>query len=277
MINNRNNASVLILALCVWLFIVSSGPAARAQKFILGVKAGGNVSWPGFGDKEAKEVFNRKIKPGYHAGFIIGFPLKNSYDVLLEGGASRRGRIVTFNDDPIWENQMSMYMTDMSMMLRKSFRFMLKKDTPAEGFINIGPEINYWFNSSGFIRVTDGPKYEYDVVFGNDSQPKAEGGYTLSLQQVNRWLFTLGVGVGLKAPLGKDRFISTELRFLSGHTFLGKSESAWMERFIWGDGGMQDTMKTNLKTVALNLAYTINVDLKEKNKGKSTIKKNLKK
>ncbi len=277
MINNRNNASVHVLQLCVWLLIISSGPVGLAQKFTLGLKGGASFTWPGFGDKEGRDVFNRRIKPGYHAGFVVGFPLKNNYEVLLEGGASRKGRIVTFNDNPKWENNMSMYMTDMSMMLRRSFRFMLKKDTPAEGFINIGPEINYWFNSSGFVRVTDGPKYKYDVVFGADADPDVGGNYTLSLQQVNRWLFSLGVGVGLKAPLGNSRFITTELRFLSGHTFLGKSESAWMDRFIWGDGGMQDTMKTNLKTVALNISYTIDIDLKEKNKGKSTIKKKLKK
>lgn len=277
MINKRNIASVQVIRLCVCLFVVASGPAGMAQKFSLGVKGGASLTWPGFGDKEAKDVFNRKLKPGYHAGFIIGFPLKDNYNLILEGGASRKGRIITFNESPEWENNMSMYMTDMSMLLRRSFRFMLRKDTPAEGFINIGPEINYWLNSSGYVRATDGPKYKYDVVFGEDANPDVGGDYTLSLQRVNRWLFSLGVGVGLKAPLGNNRFITTELRFLSGHTYLGKSDSAWMERFIWGDGGMQDTMKTNLKTVSLNVAYTVDIDLKEKRKGKSTIKKKLKK
>jgi hypothetical protein len=277
MIKNRNIAPLHVIRLCVWLFIVCLSPVSLAQKFTLGVKGGGSLTWPGFGDKEAKDVFHRKLKPGYHAGIIIGFPLKDNYNLLLEGGASRKGRIITFNDDPKWENNMSMYMTDMSMMLRRSFRFMLNKNTPAEGFINIGPEINYWLNSSGFVRVTDGPKYKYDVLFAADSEPDVQGDYTLSLQRVNRWLFSLGIGAGIKAPLGNNRFISAELRFLSGHTFLGKADSAWMERFIWGDGGMQDTMKTNLKTVAFNIAYTLDIDLKEKNKGKSTIKKKLKK
>jgi hypothetical protein len=277
MIKNWNLGAAPVIQLLVLLFILFSFHPVASQKFTLGVKGGGSLTWPGFGDKEAKDVFNRRLKPGFNAGIIIGFPLKENYNLLLEGGVSQKGRILTFNSDPTWKNDITIRMTDMSMMLRRSFPFMLRKDTPSEWFVNIGPEINYWIHSNGYLQVTDGPKYKYDVIFGEDYNPDASGGYTMTLKDMNRWLFSLGVGVGLKSPLGRNRFISTELRFLSGHTFLGKANSAWMERFLWNEGSMQDTMKTNLKTVSLNIAYTLDIDIKEKRKGKSTIKKKLKK
>jgi hypothetical protein len=242
-----------------------------AQKFTLGVKGGASLTWPGFGDREAKEVFNRRLKPGYQASLLLGFPLKHRYDLMLEGGLSQRGRILTFNDDHSWKNNLTMQMTDMSMMLRRSFTFMLRKNTPSEAFFCIGPEINYWFRSRGYLQVLDGRKYEYRVLF-NKEEAENNTEYLVTMRDVNQWLFALDVGCGVKAPLKKNRHLTAELRFSSGHTFLGKPNSATLNRIILD---MQDTMKTNLKSLTFSLAYTIDVDMKERRKGKSTIKKKL--
>jgi hypothetical protein len=124
--------------------------------------------------------------------------------------------------------------------------------------------------------VGEGPKYKYDLLF--EDEPASGEGYTLRAREVNRWLFSLGIGVGLKVPLHQRQHLTTELRFLSGHTFLGKANSTYkgMESIIWDDGNMQDTMKTNLKTVNFTIAYTLDFDVIQSRKGKSTIKKRLK-
>lgn len=276
MIRRLNIGYLLVTQPLALLFVVGSVATVNAQKFTLGVKAEGSLTWAGFGDKEAKDTFSSRMKPGFGASLLIGFPLKEAYDLMLEGGLSQSGRIITFNSNPEWRNNLTMRTVDMGMVLRRNFDFMLRKDTPARAFVGIGPEISYWMHSQGFIAITDGPKYEYDTAFGNDSDSDVAGGYVLMLQDVNRWLFSLNFGAGVKAPLRNNRFITTELRFSSGHTFLGKENSAFMERFLWGPGSMQDTMKTNMKTVSLSVAYTIDVDIKESRKGKSTIKKKLK-
>ncbi len=275
MIRRLNLAYLKSIRLLALLFVVGSVGTASGQKFTLGVKAEGSLTWAGFGDKEAKDTFSSRMKPGFGASLLIGFPLKENYDLMLEGGLSQSGRIITFNDNPEWRNNLTMRTVDMGMVLRRNFDFMLRKDTPARGFVGIGPEISYWMHSHGSIAVTDGPKYKYDVAFTENPDPDVAGGYLLTLQEVNRWLFSLNFGAGIKAPLRNNRFITTELRFSSGHTFLGKENSAFMERFLWGPGSMQDTMKTNMKTVSLSVAYTIDVDIKESRKGKSTIKKKL--
>ncbi len=275
MIPFNNLAYPIVIRLLTLLLVVGTAGTSYGQKFTLGIKAKGSLTWAGFGDKEAKDTFGSRMKPGFGAAILIGFPLKDKYDLMLEGGVSQSGRILTFNDNPEWRNNLTMRTVDMGMLLRRNFEFMLKKDTPAKGFVALGPEISYWINSNGFITVTDGPKYRYDVAFESDEEG-GNSGYLLKLQDVNRWLFSLNIGAGLRAPLRNNRFITTEIRFTSGHTFLGKENSAFMERFIWGPGSMQDTMRTNMKTVSLIVAYTIDIDVKEKRKGKSTIKKKLK-
>lgn len=276
MIKNRNRNGRCVVQLLVMLLILFSLTDVLAQKYSLGIRGGTSITWPGFGDKEAKGIFNRRLKPGFQAGILIGFPLKERYDLLLEGGVSQRGRVLTFNEGHDWQNSMTMRMADMGMMLRRSFRFMLNKNTPADAFVNLGPEINYWISSTGYIKVGQGPKYRYDVLF--EDEPAPTDGYSLRVREVNRWLFSLGVGVGMKFPLRQRQHITTELRFLSGHTFLGKENSSYkgMESILWDDGAMQDTMKTNLKTASFSIAYTLDIDVQQSRKGKSTIKKKLK-
>ena len=245
---------------------------AVAQKYSLGVKAGGMLTWPGFADSDVKDTFGRKLQPGFNVGVFVGFPLKKDFEVLIEGGASQRGRILTFNDGT-WANHLKMQMADMSLLLRKYFKFQLKKDVPVEAFVNLGPEINYWFRSKGYLQVNDGKKYHYEVHYG--ATPPNDGERYLTLQHTNHWLFSISLGTGMKAPLRNHHFVTTELRFTSGHTFMGKKDSAFMEGLIWGDGGMQDTFQTNLKTLSISLAYSISKDVIEGRKGKSTIKKKL--
>lgn len=277
MINNYGLSRGYVIQLLILLFILISTSQGMGQKFTLGVKAGASLTWPGFGEEEDKEIFNRRLKPGFNAAVLLGFPLKNNYSVYIEGGVSQKGRILTFNNDYSWKNDMTMRMTDMSMWLRKSYKFALKKDTPGEVFWSIGPEINYWLSSTGYVQVEDGMKFNYDVVFGNNPEGATSSNSIMTLENYNRWLFSLGIGVGIKAPITTKKFVTLEFRFLSGHTFLGNQDSSNMEGFIWGDGNMQDTMKTNLKTISVTLAYTVDFDRIDRRKGKSTIKKKLKK
>jgi hypothetical protein len=259
----KNSPHRLLFAV---ILVIVVGGDVFAQKYSIGVRAGGSVTWPGFGDKEAKEEFSRGFKFGYHAGILITFPLKDQFDLVLEGGASQKGRVLKFNDGE-WRNNLTMRMADMGMHLRKNFTFMLKKDTPADAFVNLGPDINYWYGSEGKLVVNE-KEYSYGIAFNEEPTSDYK---TMYLNNVNQWIFGLAIGVGLKAPLGKNRFITTELRFVSGHTFLGKKETSYIEIL-----GFQDTFKTNLKTLSLSVAYSIDFDVKQRRMGKSNIKKKLK-
>jgi hypothetical protein len=273
MIQNLTYAK-LFSAFILWFFTLQ----VDAQKFSLGVRGGASVTWAGFGDKEAKQQFSRGIKQGYQGAVFISFPMKKNYDLFIEAGASQKGRVIKFNGGD-WKNNLTLYTADMGMQLRRSFKFTLKKNTPSDVFVGLGPEISYWLSSKGFLKVGDGPKYKYDGLF-EDQEPSGDG-YTLRMREINRWLFSLGLTFGVKMPLQRGNHITTEFRFMSGHTFLGKATSTGPEsgpgNIIWGDGNMQDTMKTNLKTFSVNLAYTFDFDVKEGRKGKSNIKKRLKK
>lgn len=249
-----------VLSLCV----VQTG---FSQKFSFGLKAGGGFGWAGFGDKDQKDTFSTRPILNYSAGFQIGFPLKNDFQLKLEGGYSREGRRLLFNSNQ-WDNRTKYNFIEAQMLLQRKFKFHINKNVPSEVYFSVGPDINYWLNSSGTIVVNNNrPGVKYDIVF--DETPTSD--FTkMYYNDMNRWLFGLVLGVGVKAPLRRNNALSTELRFVSGHTFLGKRNSSYIEIL-----GYDDTQFTNLKSINLVLTYLWELDVKEGRKGKSTLDKKI--
>lgn len=263
----RNTARFFFIVSFLFLVALFSSIITSAQNFSLGVKAGGSINWAAFGDKDQKDTFGTKPILGYSAGFQIGFPLKNDYELMLEGGFSKEGRRITFNNGSA-ENRSVFYFADATMLLRKNFKFQLRKNVPAQWFLTIGPEVSYWMKSSGRIIVAK-PGFEYNVVFNKPPDGSLTNMY---YNDVNRWLFGLVLGAGFKAPLKRKQHIAAELRFISGHTYLGTRNSSTIAIL-----GFDDTMLTNLKSVNLIVTYYFDFSVKESRKGKSTLKKKLKK
>lgn len=231
------------------------------QKYSIGLKAAPLMSWPAFGDKEAKKSFSRGVSFGYLAGAFASFPMKKNFDCFLEASYSLNGRKLKFNNDS-WTNKSTYQFVNAALLLRKSYKFRLKENVPSFWFFNIGPDVNYWLGGKGRIIVKK-PGYAYDIVFNKEH----DGSFTtMYLNDVNRFLFGLNIGVGMKAPLQRRQYVTAELRFSSGHTFLGKPNSSYIEILTF-----EDTMKTNLKVISLNVAFSLDFDVQEGRKGKSTL------
>jgi hypothetical protein len=236
----------------------------HAQKFSLGMKAGPLLTWANFGDKDDKDVFSHKVKPGFTAQGLINFPLKNDYSFQTEVGFSQRGRKFLFNDDT-WENNATYYFIDIAMMLRKSFKFQLGKNIPANWFINIGPHISYWIDGKGEVSVNTGSSYPYTIVYSKmPESPPSPDFDSMYLTGINHWLFGLDFGIGFIAPIKSSQNLVTELRFTSGHTYYGSKTSA-SNRTL----GFADNLMTNEKFLSITVAYTFDFDLRKMKMGRS--------
>lgn len=249
--------------------LMTSWGTSRGQEFSLGVKAGPLFSMGNFGDKEDKDAFSSGINVGYTGGVLIGFPLGKRYSVTSEAAFSKKGRKMKFNNDE-WTNTANYKFVDLSLILRRSFRFYLRKDIPSEWFVNVGPEISYWLSGKGTVKA-GGPGYEYDMVFDN----MADGSFDkMHIGNANRWLFGLIIGTGFEVPLPRNKELVVEFRFVSGHTFLSGDKEFNPNNFPVL--GFDDTLRMNLKTLSVTLSYVINLDIKELRKGKSTMDKEIK-
>lgn len=237
--------------------------SAQAQKFSIGAKAGLLASWSHLADKADRPQFKSIPKPGISVAGLINFPLKNEYSFQAEGGASRQGRIVSYNDGT-WKNNCTYYFADMNMMLRKSFQLHVLKDVPSNWFLNIGPNINYWISSNGRITADPNSDQKFTAVFNKEPTTAYDKMY---LNNVNRWLFGLNLGIGFNASTARKQRIFTELRVTWASTYLGKKNSAAMNIL-----GFEDNLKANLAVINLSVAYVFDKDIKESRKGGSTYK-----
>lgn len=263
------------------IFFFSTGCIGlNAQKYSVGIRLGGSMTWPGFADDEEKEGFTRNMKLGHSAMALIAFPMKKDFHMVAEAGYGVRGRRVKYDsENGEGVNRSTYRFIDMNMLLRKSFHFQLEKNIPAVWYVNFGPEVSYWLSGDGEF-IIGGRPWDYKMKFDEDFGSLSTNPYTMAVPDANRWLFGIAFGVGVKAPLHNAQHIGVELRYSSGHTFLSDKK-----RFVNADLGTDprfplpstdDTMKVNLKSLTLAISYTFDFDKQKSRQGKSTLDKKVK-
>ena len=248
---------------CLVCFLLFSWSVSitYGQNFSMGLKLGPSVTWSAFADKEAKQNFNSEPKVGYIIDGIISFPLKKNYSFFSEFGFKQSGRKIKFNDDT-WENNANYRFIDLSMALRKSFNVRIKKDVSTRCFFNAGPNINYWLDGKGKIK-TQALSSAYEVIFNQEPNANFRHNY---MNDVNRWLFGIDLGVGTDANITKTQRLLFELRFTYGHTYLGKKTGSSTIDLL----GFQDNIKSNFKTLTFTACYFFDFDMRKSKFGKST-------
>lgn len=232
-----------------------------AQKYSLGVKAGPNISMARFRDEDLRDQFGSKPKVGFQAGGIIMFPMKEKYTFIAEAGYGQRGRKLTFNSDE-WQNNNTYQFIDLSMGLRKSFRFRFKENVITNWYFNVGPNIQYLLSGRGKIGAGGDP-FKYRIRF--DQEPDADFNFNY-YNDVNRWMFGIDFGIGADAVIQRNQVIYTELRFTMGQTHVGKHTSQSFMNIL----GFEDDLRSNIKTLSLSVAYIFDFDKKQNRMGKST-------
>jgi Outer membrane protein beta-barrel domain len=252
------------ISLCLFLafnFCISSG---HAQKFSLGAKAGVLIAYPNFAESDLPTPAGL-FKPGFSVAGLLIFPLKKKYSLQFEGGFSQQGYKTSFGSVLKVSNDATCYFTDMAMGLRRTFRLKVKENVASNWFVNIGPNINYWLSGNGSFKI-DGNPVDYTIVFDQSGAAYDK----IYINNENRWLFGINLGLGFSATTLRNQKIITELRLTWGQTYLGDSKSAFLNN-VYFQG--QESMKFNLKVLNISVAYIFDKDLKLSKMGKSTIKK----
>lgn len=267
-----------LLLLSVVCFLVTHH--VSAQKFAVGVKAGGTLSQSWFGDNDDKDNYTNSVKGGFFAAGLVNLPLKDRFSFQTEFGYAQRGRKIKFNEGT-WDNNATYRYLDGVMLLKKSYPLKWTQNIKGTWFFNIGPRISYWLNGNGTItsggfyidengttQISKGGSYDYKIKFSESPEVvDAPDFNTMYLTDVNRWLFGLDFGVGVDAPTTKLQRFVFEVRLTSGHTFYGGKNSAFNRTL-----GFNDNLRANEKILSISVDYTLNKEVREGKKGKSTNK-----
>ncbi len=235
---------LLALSLCSFF--------SNAQKFSLGLKAGVQGTYTNFNDQ--RDTLKSGVAPGFSFGGLIIFPMKKEYSFIAEGGYSKQGRRweYTPNKDK-WTSTYSFW--EMSMALNKSFRLKIKEYINSNWYVNVRPNVNYWINGKGTMVPYTGRNQSYTMVFDQGT------GYSytkIHVNNENRWLYGINLGIGTTFTTLKNQKVFAELRMTWGQTYLGRRHS----ESLGGTQGINEEMslKCNLKKLNFSVGYLFKRD-----------------
>lgn len=248
----------------IFIFIlISSCPASvKAQQFFVGLKGGLQYYYHRFAEEDTREHLDSGGKLGYKFGGTVIFPLPEDFSFGSEYYFSRKGRKYFYEETTL--NDARYNFIEFSAYLRKSYRVKFQEGTyPGQFFFNVGPNVMYWINGAGSIE--DAAQIDYKVVF---SEPENADYQTNYIFDNNRWLFGLDFGTGFSFQTKKQEYVTIELRYTHGQTFLGGKNSSVINML-----GFKDDLRAQYRVLNLSVAYLFDVNLRNLKKGKSTIKK----
>ncbi len=248
--------------------------AKSYEKFLWGFRGGLNMTTQHFEDPDARQQLDAQPALGWTLGAVAQFKLTNRYAFQTELGYSKKTSRFTFDGGQA-ENTMSMDFLDVSLLLRRRFMFTWGKDIRSDVFIGVGPNINYWLGAQGKITTSAGDT-NYEIVMNGTPDANYNNMY---LNEVNRWLFGIDLGVGINAPITQHQKIFVEFRASLGQTNLGSPTSTTFINLV-GFGGsafQENLLQSNLKTFSITAAYTFSLNYLESKMGHSNKEKMFKK
>lgn len=233
-----------------FMIIVGTSGLGFSQTFF-GFKAGVNANNISFADEDYKKFYDTKYTLGYTAGAVLLIENKEKYGLYTEFLYSVKGKSVDSNNADHYETNIASYQyLDFPVMFRVKF-----KQPNFNWFVQLGPELSYWLAGKGAFKVYEQDRdiyttYEYTVNFG---EPKTTTDY-LNVEEANRFQVGLGVGGGAIWDFKNGNYLSLDLRYTFGHTYVGEYESASIPNI-----GLVDNLEYTNNVASVSVVYYFDI------------------
>lgn len=240
-----------IIFFAAFIFFVSSFSGAYAQIYF-GFKAGANATKVSFNHEDYKKFYDTKIKPGFTAGTVFLIENNDKFGLYTEILYSVKGKSVVSHANNYETHKASYHYIDVPIMFRMKFH-----QQKFDWFFQFGPEASYWLKGNGVFKVYEPDRdtftnYEYNINFG---EPESSSDY-MNVTEANQLQLGMTVGGGLVWNLENGNYISYDMRFSLGHTYMGGYESGSIPNI--GDKGIDNLEHTN-NVLAISAVYYFDI------------------
>lgn len=236
-------------------------------QFLVGPKAGFQLSKVSYNDKDYNKTYVTTFKPGFNAGVVLNYKVNRTFSLHTELFYSQKGKVE--KDKEIGNKNVATYnYIDLPLLLRVSHHRKIKKQN-IELYLNAGPSFGYWLGGKGtmhsneFVEYVDKDKIKYKIIFDKvDTYGESE-----FVPNPNRLQIEVNLGGGLAFEMSGKSRLMVDLRygFGVGHTFLGEKEG--------GDFGLTsytDNFEAVNHVLSISAAYLYEFNLFQAlNKGKT--------
>ena len=223
-----------------------------AQTFI-GLKAGANATKISFDSElyKNKKFYDTNFKPGFTVGGVFLMENKEKYGFTVAFLYYVKGKSVDSNADDYETHRANYHYFDLQILFRMKFN-----QSKFRWFLQLGPELSYWLGGKGKFTVYEQDRdvfttYEYAINFGD---PKSSSDYLNAQGGAHRLQLGLAIGGGFIWELSKGNFLSLDLRYTFGHTFMGDYESASIPGV-----GLVDNMEHTNNVASVSVVYYLDI------------------
>lgn len=240
----------------VFIFVLLCGPSY--SQFLIGPKAGFQLSKVSYKDKEYGKLFSTTFKPGFNAGLVLNYKVNQTFSLHTELFYSQKGKVEKDKTFPN-KNVATYHYIDFPMLLRVSHHKKIKKQN-VELYFNAGPSFGYWLGGKGSMHADELKEYagkekiKYKIIFDEGD----EYGETEFVPNPNRLQIELNLGGGLVFDINSKGRLMVDLRygFGIGHTYLGEKAG--------GDFGLvtyTDNFEAVNHVISISTAYLYEFNL----------------
>ena len=232
-----------------FLFFTGIFLGGYAQTYF-GFKAGANATLVSFESEVYQKFYNSKIKPGFTAGAIFLIENKEKYGLYTEFLFTVKGKSIVSDANDYETNKAAYQFLEFPVMFRMKFH-----QPKFDWFLQLGPEISYWLNGKGTFEVYDPNRdvivtYDYKINF---DEPQNTIDY-MNVEDANRVQLGLALGGGLIWDLNSGNYISMDMRFTFGHTFMGGYESGSIPNV-----GLTDNFEYTNNVLSISAVYYFDI------------------
>ncbi len=247
--------------------------SARAQVYI-GPVAGGQISWTKFDKKDFYDSYDIKPVWGFHAGANISLKVRNRFFLHTSFLYSTKGRVVEGKTDLFLKNKVKYNFIEVPIVYAVDFRAKIGGGKEFKYYFGVGPNISYWLGGKGKLYNSDleenadfaSRDLHYRIVFRKDPDQFASD--EMNVAEPNRIQLGLNVATGFVFEPGNNKKILFMLRYELGHSFLSSTSNGTFRPTYY-----QDVMQSRNKGIRVSLSYLLDLQVEDRKKGKSTIKK----
>lgn len=275
---NRNFFRACAVLCCFFLYHQAAAQVIRA-----GLKAGFQYSWASFDDNAHRDKVNVRPVPGFNAGVVLAFKVRDRFFLHTEYLYSTKGKVVTGDDktlasgfyDPQFKDVVRYSYVEVPVIFTMHFKGTIGKDRQFKWYLGAGPNFSYWLGGRGTVVSGDilesiyEPELNYKIKFA--PRPVDQSNVdVIYMNDVNRFQMGLNFGIGLLLePINRHK-VMLDLRYETASTRMGKDTSS---SYIL-PASYNDNMKSRNQGVRFSVMYLLesSTDKKVRNKGKSTFK-----
>ena len=262
-------ANLYFFIFCVSVFSFINTYKAHAQLYI-GPRAGAQLSWLSFEDKDNKDYLSVEPHIGYNGGFSVAAQVRKRFYLQADFLYSRKGRFYEGKLDPSLKYELVNHYFELPITYRMDFKFNVGKTGGFKGFLGIGPNISYWWKGSGSMssgELIEANVQKTQIIVEFDEMPDEQvEGYYVYVNDANR--VQLGInfvtGVVFEPPSGQ--MIAVDLRFQLGHSFMAKDSPAYVSNLF----DFADPMNTRNMGLVMGVSYMFDTKISQRKRGKSS-------